>query len=164
MAVAASLLILLNILLITGAALIILCLRRRYKKQKGERKGHAISEPRIEVEPVRSRQSRASGGSQSMNRYSADTISMVSNLLYGSSPAQDLPSVDDIYSGVVGISEGGLRGKGNSRLAPDSMVYNGLYADKNGKMFVVPRTTTSESPRNVYSTTDSDGYEYIGHQ
>ena len=98
-----------------------------------------------------------------MNRYSADTISMVSNLLYGSSPAQDPPSVDNIYSGVVGVSEGGLQGKGNSRQAPDSMIYNGLYADKNGKMFVVPRTTTSASPRNVHSTTDSDGYEYIGH-
>ena len=90
---------------------------------------------------------------------------MVSNLIYGLSPARG-SGVNNIYSEGMG-GEGGLQGKGNSHLTLDSMVYNGLYGSgKNGKMFASPRSTTfaAASLGNVCSTSaDSDGYEYIGH-
>lgn len=164
LAIVATLLVLLNILLITGTILLItLCVRRRYKQQQKKKKSHTISEPHIDPEPVRysTRQSRASRGSQSLNRHSQDTICMVSNLLYGTSPALD-PGLSERDSAGE-RSEGMIRGKGNSRLAPDSMIYNGIYADlKTGKTFAAPQTTSPTPNRHVYSTTDSEGYEYIG--
>ena len=158
LAIAATLLVLLNILLITGTILLItLCVRRRYKQQQKKKERHTISGPHIDPEPVR----YSTRQSLSLNRHSHDTISMVSNLLYGTSPALDPALSERDSAGERG--EGVLRGKGNSRLAPDSMIYNGIYADlKTGKTFAAPQTTSSSPNRHVYSTTDSEGYEYIG--
>ena len=156
LAVAASLLVLLNLLLITGAlVLVTLCLRRHYKRSSSEdRDGTTIrdiSGPVLEAESVRSRarNSRNSGESHQLNRRSQDTVSMISNLLYSSSPAR-APTQG-------GEGEGG-RERGRPQL--DSMIYNGAYGGRSGKMTGAAETSNA-APRNIYSSTDNDGYEYI---
>ena len=157
LAVAASLLVLLNILLITGAlVLVTLCLRRHYKRSTSseDRDGTTIrdiSGPMLEAESVRSRvrNSRNSGESHQLNRRSQDTVSMISNLLYSSSPAR-APSQG-------GEGEGGREG-GRPQL--DSMIYNGAYGGRAGKVTGAAETSNA-APRNIYSSTDNDGYEYI---
>ena len=165
LAIAASFLVLLNILLIAGAlVLITLCLRRRYRRRSEEGDSPTISGPQMDPEPVMTRAGipRASGESQPLSRQSEDTVSMISNLLYASSPARD-PTTGIPNGGEGGGKrrERGPQGKGRSRLAPDSMVYNGAYGGRVGKKLSSPQTSSNAAARHVLSSTDNDGYEYI---
>ena len=164
-ALAASLLIFINIILLVGVCLLtVVCIRRRRRRRiyHNTQITHEISSPHniIGVDTNVRRSNFPESRSFNRSSSSEERISMISNCLYVRSPARAFNHESKVMTTHTGGCSDGSNGE-NIRPAVESMIYNEIYASfqtRNAENIPENNGLTSKT---IIKDTDSDGYEYI---